>query len=277
MEKNNNQSKGKVIGIDASNLLRGGGVTHLVELLSAIKPEIHNINKVVIWANENTLDLINDQPWLIKATPKEINSGFIYRLYWQKYKLSKAAEEAGCDLILAPGGSFFCKFRPIVTMSRNMLPFEWTEAKRYGFSWVTLRLMMLRYLQLKSFRNASGVIFLTKYAENRIIKLTGNLLGITTIIPHGLNTRFQIKPKEQKNISKYNFDKPFRIIYVSIIDQYKHQWNVVEAVANLRSRGYPVCLSLVGPSYPTSLNEDSEPDALVPEKLLIDLIQIMIG
>jgi glycosyltransferase involved in cell wall biosynthesis len=40
---------------------------------------------------------------------------------------------------------------------------------------------------------------------------------------------------------------------VSIIDQYKHQWHVVEAVAALRSEGIPVLLDLVGPAYAPAL------------------------
>ena len=49
MEESNNQLNGNVIGIDASNLRRGGGITHLVELISATKPELYNIAKVVAW------------------------------------------------------------------------------------------------------------------------------------------------------------------------------------------------------------------------------------
>lgn len=43
------------------------------------------------------------------------------------------------------------------------------------------------------------------------------------------------------------------MLYVSIIDQYKHQWYVVEAVAALRKQGLPVVLDLVGPAYPPAL------------------------
>ena len=45
---------------------------------------------------------------------------------------------------------------------------------------------------------------------------------------------------------------PYKILYVSIIDQYKHQWHVVNAVINLRKEGYPICLDLVA-SYSPAL------------------------
>ncbi|MBT4730813.1 glycosyltransferase family 4 protein [Candidatus Woesearchaeota archaeon] len=243
-----------IIGIDSSNLHQGGGVTHLVEILSCASLHKHNISKVIVWGSEQTLDRIDERPWLIKITPKELNRSIFYRLLWQKFKLSRSAIANNCDLIFSPGGSISCSFRPIVTMSRNMLPFEWNEARRYGVSWITVRLILLRWLQSKSFSSASGVIFLTNYAKKQVIKVTGSLPSLTTIIPHGFNSRFCTYPKEQCNISEYSLEKPFQILYVSIVDQYKHQWRVVEAVARLRKEGSPVVLNLVGPSYPPALN-----------------------
>jgi len=243
-----------IIGIDASNLRQGGGVTHLVEILSCASLHKHNTSKVIVWGSEQTLDRIDERPWLRKITQKELNRSLFYRLLWQKFKLPRSAIANNCDLIFSPGGSVSCNFRPVVTMSRNMLPFEWNEARRYGASWITVRLILLRWLQSKSFNSASGVIFLTNYAKKQVIKVTGSLPGLTTVIPHGFNSRFCTCPEEQYNISEYSLEKPFKILYVSIIDQYKHQWCVVEAVARLRKEGYPVVLNLVGPSYPPAQN-----------------------
>ena len=239
-----------IIGIDASNLRQGGGVTHLVEILSSTNIYKHNISKVVIWGSSQALDQIDEYPWLIKVMPKELNRSLVYRLMWQKFKLPRSAIDNNCDLVFSPGGSVSCNFRPIVTMSRNMLPFEWSEARRYGASWITVRLILLRWLQSKSFNSASGVIFLTNYAKKQVIKVTGDLPGLSTVIPHGFNSRFCTDPKAQRDMTEYSLEKPFQILYVSIVDQYKHQWHVVEAVAKLRKEGYPVVLNLVGPSYP---------------------------
>ena len=185
----------RIIGIDASNLRRGGGITHLVEFIAAAKPEYHDIKKIIIWGSSKTLDLLDDKPWLVKIIPSELNSGFVKRFYWQKFKLSNSVIKQGCDLIFIPGGSFSTSFRPLVTMSRNMLPFEKNELKRYGISLKALRLILLKWFQSKSFKSASGVIFLTKYAEKNILKVTGRLPGISSVIPHGLNDRFKIEPK----------------------------------------------------------------------------------
>ncbi len=238
-----------IVGIDASNLRMGGGLTHIVEILSNVNINKHNISKVIIWGDEQALSQFYNYSWLKKITPKELNRGLFFRLMWQKFGLSSSAKDNNCDLIFAPGGSFTCNFRPIVTMSQNMLPFELNEVRRYGVSWIALRLVLLRWLQSKSFKSANGVIFLTNYAKERVVKVTGNLSTPSVIIPHGLNSRFCLEPKKQYDKTRYSLKSPYQVLYVSIVDQYKHQWNVVEAVAMLRKEGYPVTLNLVGPSY----------------------------
>lgn len=45
-----------IVGIDATNLRRGGGITHLVELLSACEPANHGFAKVIVWGGTLTLD-----------------------------------------------------------------------------------------------------------------------------------------------------------------------------------------------------------------------------
>ena len=50
------------------------------------------------------------------------------------------------------------------------------------------------------------------------------------IISHGVSQNSQ-------NKKKYNLKKIIKLLYVSTIKQYKHQWNLVEAVAKLKKRG----------------------------------------
>ena len=56
------------IGIDATNLRGGGGITHLVELLRIAEPAYSNIERIVVWAGISTLELIEDRPWLDKLS-----------------------------------------------------------------------------------------------------------------------------------------------------------------------------------------------------------------
>lgn len=246
------------IGIDAANLRRGGGITHLVEILRAAEPDAHGIDRVVVWGAKSTLKALDDRSWLDKRNPSALDKGLIQRTLWQRFCLSKAALDAGCDVLFVPGGSYAGSFQPVVTMSRNLLPFEMSELLRYGGSIFTLKMLLLRFTQSRSYRKASGLIFLTDYARQVVSDIAGKLPGNICTIPHGLNPRFNQAPKLQRAIADYDDANPYRVLYVSIIDHYKHQWNVVEAVSALRQRGLPVVLDLVGPAYPPALKRLNE-------------------
>jgi glycosyltransferase involved in cell wall biosynthesis len=84
----------------------------------------------------------------------------------------------------------------------------------------------------------------------RVVK---SAAGRTLTVPNGMDRQFCQPPREQRIIGRYSDDRPFRILYVSIIDVYKHQWRVAEAVAQLRASGLPVVLDLVGPAYAPAL------------------------
>ncbi|MAI14638.1 MAG: hypothetical protein CMM15_11505 [Rhodospirillaceae bacterium] len=244
---------GLIVGIDATNLRGGGGVTHLVELLNAVELASHGIRKIVIWGGEQTLKKLPSRSWLEKISPEALNQGLVKRTFWQRLALSSAVRNALCDVLFVPGGSYSGDFEPIVTMSRNLLPFEWRELRRYGMRPMCLKLLILRYTQSRSYRSADGVIFLTEYAKNAVLKVTGPVSGQKAVIPHGVSTRFQSAPKEQKPIRDYSQMNPFRLLYVSTIDQYKHQWHLIEAVHTLRAQGFQLTLDLIGPAYSVSL------------------------
>uniref|UniRef100_UPI0040481356 glycosyltransferase family 4 protein n=1 Tax=Algoriphagus sp. TaxID=1872435 RepID=UPI0040481356 len=247
-------NKKPILGIDASNIRAGGGITHLVELLKEEELIKHFFSKVILWSGEKTLQKVeNNSSWLIKKNPKLLNGGLIERTFWQKYKLANAARKENCNILFVPGGSFSCNFSPVVTLSQNMLPFQKNELHRYGFSWMSLKMFFLRFVQSSSFKKADGVIFLTHFAKNTISKEIGKLPLNFSIIPHGINPIFFLAPREQKSINLYSFNKPYEILYLSIVDVYKHQWNVAEGVSILRAQGIPVCIRFVGPAYSPSL------------------------
>jgi len=241
------------LGIDASNLRGGGGVTHLVELLRAADPLAHGFSQIIIWSGQATLMQVEERSWLVKDHQPLLDRSLPYRAFWQRFKLSKLAQRAACDLLYVPGGSSAGDFRPMVTMSRNMLPYEWREMIRYGLSWLTVKYWLLRLTQSSGLRRADGVIFLTRYAQEAVTRVTGLLRGQATIVPHGIDNRFVCAPRSQRMLEDYSADNPFRFLYVSIVDVYKHQWNVAEAVARLRAKGFPVALDLIGPAYGPAL------------------------
>lgn len=241
------------LGIDASNLRAGGGVTHLVELLRAADPLVYGFASVIVWSGEATLRCLEDRPWLEKCHQPILDRSLPYRVFWQRFRLSGLVQQSGCDVLFVPGGSYAGDFRPIVTMSRNMLPFEWRELRRYGISVMMLKWLLLRWFQSRSFRDADGLIFLTPYARDAVLAEIRSVASKTIIIPHGIHPRFSIAPRHQRPVEDYSVARPFRILYVSTVDWYKHQWHAAEAVALLRKEGFPVTLDLVGPAYPPAL------------------------
>lgn len=245
---------GLTIGLDATNLLAGGGRTHLIEVLRAVEPEQHGVSRIIVWGAGETLACLPDRRWLEKRNPPELDGDLITRTRWQDRELSNALRSEGCDVLFVPGGNVLGDFTPVVTMSRNALPFQMGELLRYGASLSTLRFLVLRISQGRSFSRADGVIFLNAFAERLVTDAVGKLKSQTAIIPHGVGDQFFMPPRPQRTIEMCCPEDPFRLLYVSTVELYKHQWVLVRAVADLRRRtGWPLVLELVGSGHPAAL------------------------
>ena len=242
-----------VLGIDASNIRGGGGITHLKELLAAYDPSIYQFSKIIVWAGDFTLNQLEDQVWLEKKSHPFLNKNIFFRLFWQRFKANEVFENSGINVLFVPGALYYTSFQPLVTMSHNMLPFVPKERNRYGKSYMKYRLELLEKKQGKAFTSADGVIFLTKYAQSEISKRLNNSVKSSKVIAHGIAKQFIKQPKNQLPISAYSSEKPFEILYVSIVDVYKHQKTLVEALSKLNAEGIPFKLKLIGPAYKPEL------------------------
>lgn len=258
------------LGIDASNIRRGGGVTHLVELLGAADPAKHGFDEVIVWSGAATLAAIKDRPWLRKIHVPVLDGGLLARSLWQRNQLSDCARQTACDVLFVPGGSYAGDFAPMVTLSQNLLPFEWKELKRFGWSKMTVKLLLLRFTQSRTFRKAAGLIFLTRYAQAAVLSAIKKTSASMKIVPHGIEKRFSLAPRPQQAISSYSNQRPFKLVYVSILDVYKHQDQVAEAVSRLRGDGLPIEISFIGPAYPPAATRLKRVlDRLDPEREFI--------
>jgi glycosyltransferase involved in cell wall biosynthesis len=242
-----------ILGIDASNIRFGGGVTHLTEVLNVVQPSTHGFDRVVVWSNLATLDRLPERPWLRKLHDPMLELALPYRFYWQRFILARHLAQEECDVLFVPGGVYIGIFCPVVTMSQNMLPFERAEARRFGISWMRLKMTLLRYLQIHTFKASVGLIFLTNYAQDVIINILRGIHNINIVIPHGMNDRFPCVPRVQQSLGSYTPENPLKILYVSTVDVFKHQWYVAEAVAYLKAQQLPIQLCLVGLAYPPAL------------------------
>jgi hypothetical protein len=151
------------VGIDASNLRGGGGITHLRALIGSTDPLRDGIERITVWGSRKTLDELPERPWLDPIHEPELDGSLFSRTRWRHRRLPKLAA-ASCDILLAPGGSCTARFRPVVAMSRNLLPFEFREMFRFAPSRIFWRTLLLRGTLSRSFRRADGMIFLTEHA-----------------------------------------------------------------------------------------------------------------
>ena len=235
------------IGVDAVNLRGGGGVTHLVQLLQAASPDRHGFDRITVWSGRATLERFpHDRSWLDLRSHSMLDRSLPHRVAWRRAALERQAEETS-DVLFAPGGLVDRGSIPRITMVRNMLTFDPAERRRYPlsdrFRW---HLEVLRRLQARSFCRADGVIFLNDYARRSVTPMLGSAPRRTAVIPHGVADRFRAAPRPPRPLSAVTPESPLRLLYVSTVNLYKHQWHVVEAVARLRAEGLSVRLVLVG-------------------------------
>lgn len=236
------------LGIDATNIRQGGGVTHLSQLLRAGEPAAAGIERVTVWACQSTAATLPVRPWLAKRSAPWMEAALPRRMAGQQLQLPRALREAGCDVLFSPGGTLpaWCPV-PTVTMSQNMLPFEPLEAARFGrLSAMRLKMRLLRHTQGRSFRRADGLIFLTQYAETAVSKALGGVASATALVPHGIESRFLLVPRVQRPLAACSAENPFRVLYVSILMPYKHQVQVARAASQLRAEGLSIEMRFIG-------------------------------
>jgi glycosyltransferase involved in cell wall biosynthesis len=239
-----------IVGVDASNIRAGGGITHLRNLLRFAEPERYGIQKVIVWGGSNLLEQLPKKIWLDLREIPVLDRSLLQRLFWQNITLTSVARK-NCDLLFIPGGLYLGTFRPYVTMCQNLLPFTDEEVARYGFSARAIRMKLLAWGQANTFTRSDGMIFLTQHASNELLRKYPRMGNIRqSVIPHGIDPAFSFqRAREEKHAD------PVRLLYVSTVDLYKHQWNVVSSVSNLRKEGFNIQLTLVGSAYRPALDK----------------------
>jgi len=246
---------GLILGIDASNIRAGGGVTHLSQLLTAAEPSEAKFEQIMVWSGASTLERLPDRSWLRKMHLPMLDKSLPWRIVWQQLLLPAALKDNHCAALFSPGGTAPARLSvPSIVMSQSMLPFEPNEYARYGLlSGMLWKLRLLRMAQMRSMRRADGLIFLTRYAQREMLRILGCDENRTAVIPHGIEERFFSQPKTSISVQDFTAARPFRLLYVSIVDMYKHQWQVARAVAKLRRNGLPITVEFIGPAYPPAL------------------------
>jgi glycosyltransferase involved in cell wall biosynthesis len=228
------------VGVFATNIRAGGGVTHLSELLNHWTPQMGAADGITVWTGPELA---------ARVTPKEgmtvldcSGGAFGGVRKW----LPRRARE--CDLVFVPGGTYLGRSVPFVAMSQNMLVFSRSERARYQEWSAVARLRLLNAVQRHTLARAAGIIYLSETAKTVIGAALPESAKPSTVIPHGIQPRFfATKPRAHRP------GAPLRVLYVSAVAPYKHQWHVIDAIAELNRSGLSLELELVGAAYPPSL------------------------
>ena len=227
------------IFINGISAIQGGGVTYLNAFLkhflnyNGIYIEVWGFSKI----DKNLLTNHN-----LKVNPLEnVHENFFKRYYVERFQISKYLKNNFFDIVFFPGGTITSKVPKqsvSVTMFRNMLPFNRAFFQYYGFSFRSLRLFLLKYRFLSSYRKADSIIFISKYAKSIIEERIPLIKNKSVVIPHGFNKNFKIKRERNSDIF---------FVYISIYTNYKHQKEIVEAAKIFKNKhGYSPKIKMYG-------------------------------
>lgn len=240
----------KIVVINALSALRGGGQTYLINLLSNLTEGDYEVICVVAHANEAVFKpYASDKVKLYVAD--WASKSVIHRCLWESFVLPKMLKEWSATTYYAPGGvmtTIAPKGCLSATALRNMLPFDDAERKRFPlFSYSRFKLWLLSSAYKVSYRLADRVVFISSYSMGEAEKKVPGVSKKGTVIPHGLNKAFlqrEVATELPKGLEVNNF-----YLYVSILDVYKAQKEVVNSWKKLRDQGFEYPLVLVGPKY----------------------------
>jgi len=238
----------KVLVVNGISALRGGGQTNLINLMKFL-PNYEC--KVVFILNSDNFTFFSkfesDSIFLFEA--QFASKNIFHRALWEKFFLPKKMREWGADIYYAPGGVMTTKvpdFCVSITTLQNMLPFESKERKRFPFfSYLRWKLLLLRFVFLRSYNVSDKVIFISKYSRDAVKKIIPKIKEKSIVIPLGINDIFI----DNKKIYKlpYGLSNGKFYLYVSHMDYYKSQKELVHSWKKLIDQGFEYPLVFAGP------------------------------
>jgi glycosyltransferase involved in cell wall biosynthesis len=170
------------------------------------------------------------------------------RLAWWHGGYPRVGRAFRPDVVLHPSGLVRGDSAgvPTVTIHHDMSPFTPAVYRHYGPSRQSAR-FALRWLRLaRSFRRADGVIFHARYTRE-VVRRQVRGIRRTAVVPNAVPAAFLDAPAR----SYAPLRRPVSVLCVSTLYLFKHQPNVVDAVADLRARsGTDVRVDFVGGGEP---------------------------
>jgi glycosyltransferase involved in cell wall biosynthesis len=229
------------IVVNAYSARLGGGQTYLRNLFAHL-PTVPGMEVLVFGPDSLQLP---PHPQVRRVTTTWPTTNPLARAVWERVALPAFLRREHADLLFCPGGVVStpppkgCK---VVTMFRNMIPFDATLVGHMPWGLQRIRNLILRRVMLRSMAKADLTIFISDHARSLIEALVRIPNPVT--IPHGIGDAFRT---ENTPLPRPG-DAPAGdyLLYVSRFDIYKHHREVVHAFAALpealRTGLHLVCL-----------------------------------
>ena len=235
-----------MIFINALSALRGGGQTYLLHLLKRIPEHLHG--KVIVLAHQKNQHIFTPYKEQIQVLVSDIASrSLFHRVFFENFILKKILIRNKVNVFFSVSGlvpNWKLEGVRLVSVFQNQLPFAPTERKRYPYGFMRFKFLLLKFLQTQSLKNSDLCIFLTEYSRRNIAAYVPKPLKGSVVIGHGLSQWFREKPpigRPKELHGEY-------VLYVSTLDVYKAQLEVIQAWYQLRQkRETREKLVLIGP------------------------------
>ncbi len=215
---------------------RSGGAQKYLENLLAHYDKSSN-NEIFIVAPNNHNIPLNQKNIIKVELSNYVGKNPFLRIIWEVFFLPRILINLQINILFCPGGSFSgnlpinCK---LVTTFQNMMPFDLEQRSKYPFGYMRVRNWLLERKLMSSMLKSDLVIFISDFAKNLIENKAKNKIIHSVTIPHGIDPIFFRKLDDNMPLPE-GFPQEF-LLYVSTIDVYKAQVEVVKSYSLLKSR-----------------------------------------
>jgi glycosyltransferase involved in cell wall biosynthesis len=231
--------------VNALSARLGGGQTYLTNLFDFV--EESGAPEIFVLA-PNSLKIPEGRTNIHRIPVNRIVSNPFIRAIWEKFCLPTVLRKLKVDVLFCPGGIIGARVPEgckTVTMFRNMIPFDPMQKNKYPMGYMRLRNWLLEHVMARSMSKADRVICLSGFARRVAEDNVPGLSAKSVVIAHGVNPIFR---KDQLCRPDW-LPRENYILYVSQLDVYKAQLQVVQAFALLKKeRKTNEKLILTGPA-----------------------------
>jgi glycosyltransferase involved in cell wall biosynthesis len=225
----------------------GGGVTYINNLLGGLRAE--DGADVFVLAAPSQASLIERGPFTVVEC-EWAGRSVMHRVLWERFALPRTLRRLRANVYFVPAGSLTTKVPPgcsTVVAFRNLLPFSPYHRRHYPLGYMRSRLFVLRYLHAWSFSRATLVICISQHGRAVIYPFLRDPDSSSVVIPHGVSDAFFVEKNDHPPAPGLPASY---VLYVSVLNFYKAQLEVLEAWSRLRAiRSTHEKLVLAGPEF----------------------------